>query len=260
MPAKRPQPTDPGAVYTDKPVVGFGPIGYVLAALLIALVVGVVCDGGVGFFFLDALHRTLGDKAMYWFVGQWLPWAWFQIREPGFGLAGLGVVLVLCHFSPRRVSIWAYLLLGAWGLLAPSVLFIAYRIPSPPFGPFMLHAATDVACTVGVLWCIMRRGRPAILAACGLSLAHGVFLGGTALLPPSSTGAMLLPFLALYYGALIAPLLWWAGIERARRRALLANTVGRSCGYDLRGLGASPVICPECGTERMEAGGAARSA
>ncbi len=241
--------------FVEKPLLGFGPAGWVLTPIAIAIAacwyLGIDLRNKLFWLITD----TLGVDALYWVVSRWLPWAWFQLSEPVFSPICVAYILVLCHLSPRRVAWWKYGLLGAWCVLVPALAVPAYRVlpgMSTSGWAAALLGAADLIGTGAMLWLVVGRWRILSVALIGMVLGRASWVVLTE--AAATNGLMLTVTRELYWGSLLlyhasiaGSLLWWVSdSRRARRRSATACP---ACGYELAGLpaGGDGIQCPECG-------------
>lgn len=248
----------PGVV-SAKPLLGFGPAGWLLLAPLSALLVVALTGYDLRYAMQSRVNEIWGWDGLSFFTVNVLfahAWAsWFWPPLPHFGLLGLCIVLLGLQLHPRACGRARVGLIVALGMLIPIAVYTATRRRvllgvediNACFAFARLLTGAGVATA---LWLATRSSRVGVLTAASLIAPAG--LDWVALLVkagdlPASLAAQV-EWLRLWSGlamnVALAGVLWTWGL-RARLCARQSHQC-EACGYDLRGL-ASP-ICPECGT------------
>ena len=252
---------------------GFGAVGWLALAVLLALVARILFGVDLQYQFLRLINATLGWTGLSYFVIGIIPWMWFQVTEPIFSLSGLAWVLLAIVLSHRRTS---PLIVSAWCIWAcsqsllfwplyqylPVYLFGFDRLP----GIYPIQTVLEL-CVTGYLVALTTNRRSLVatvllaIAASRLLYFRSFTVSYTSrfspffpLTPPTPSSLNL--FLAcstpwLYHICLACALLWWSFSTRQAFRLALSSTVlCRTCGYSLAGLSTEhgPPTCPECGT------------
>ena len=241
----------------NKPLLGFGPAGWALLAVAIALALVLITGYDLRFRIMKLICDTLGPQAVYDFVVYVIIFHGFNScsAPPGveFGLISLCVLLVAMQVDPRRMGVTRWVIAFALGIATPPL--IAYAEKSLRGAPFLagggglgwgeLYAFFGILTSVIVAW-IMRSwivlGGMIALFAGGTTIVWKVY--GAA---PGTGWANNLAAMAFMWAwnPLLFALLMFIAV-RARLDAWPTHAC-QSCGYDLRGIKTG--VCPECGAE-----------
>lgn len=182
---QRPRKADSSrATFIDKPLLGFGPAGWILTPVALALATGWYLGIDLRRRLMWIVWQTLGIDAVYWITARWLPFAWFQLHEPVFNPIVLAYLLLLCHFSPRRVAWWKYALAAAWCLMQPALFSPVVNFARAHIGDIewgvLLEGLIDLVGTGFLLWLVVRSWCMVSVALLGAAIAHlGWFLLAT---------------------------------------------------------------------------------
>ncbi|MFM9995520.1 MAG: hypothetical protein ACKVU4_06915 [Phycisphaerales bacterium] len=259
---------------TQKPLLGFGPAGWVLSVIAVALAIVLVTGYDLRHGLLWLVNYTLGADAMMWCYSPFIAMHHLDLMlggPPGmkFGVVTMCCVFVTMQVHPRRFGWWAWALVAACGILGPVLFHYGHRwadelIPqrTPGYDPaqgamVMFAAHTAIGLVIAPLVGLALRSWGAGLWLLVLSLAAAVWMwdAGHALHKLPRRVVPINPFDSAVVWV------WWAwnpvvfgGLFvwaiRARRRWTPPYTCS-ACGYDLRGTPSGP--CPECGNAPAEA-------
>ncbi len=239
------------AAPSAKPLVGFGPAGWVAAAIFVVLAALVLAGFDMQGALLTAIYNAFGGDAPNWYVVHIQAGHWISLRAPTYGLISLLYFLPALAIAPFRIPWWKYALVVIWALVHPLLLWyrlvlspLATLLPNDP-GALILAQCVHELSTVFLLWLITRSRRVFLLSLAATIAVNSISYGLTVapgLLATTPwvnlTDSILGP---AWHLAIAATLLGWAISAR-----LSANPPQcPQCGYHLRFI-ASP-RCPECG-------------
>lgn len=254
-------------------MLGFGAIGWVLAAVALALGVVLVTEYDLRHQLLRLIASVLGTDAMFRFVISLHSHAMDFIHIPPelrFGLITMCFIMIAMQVHGRRFGWWAWTLVAVAGIATPVLNEGLYNrmssfLPPSPGGFDAMHFAKGAflcavigaitsSAMVGISLRSYRLGL--LIAVFGIAGAHldlelsRVVFGEPPLLIDVSsflgpTGNVRWAWNPLIFVVLLV----WAIV--ARRRWQPAHACA-ACGYDLRG--AAGGVCPECGGARETPG------
>jgi len=250
----------------EKPLLGFGWMGWVLLAIAGALVVVWVTGYDLQYQVLATIHALFGDQVLWFISARFFAMHSFNAAttppQTGFGLWGICAVCIAFWVYPRPLGWWRWLIPIAWGVIAPSVWWDMQRINHRGM---QYIGSTDIMLTIIISLALMALIHWMILTLVTRSRTVAIsiaVLGICTLVQPIAMnhyGLMSVPpwiskpswYLAWAWNPiLLAILLAWAIPARIRyNRWWLCS----KCRYDLRDL--DTTTCPECGmvNERIPA-------
>lgn len=236
-----------------RPILGFGPAGWLLLPIALALAWSLVVGYDLRFDIQRVIHETWGWKATVSFVTSILAAGSVQLWDPIPSPISLMWLLLALFIQPRRVPTWAWLGLSMFCMTFPNIVwesFLAIGSKSVSVSDVQ-QVAWALSCVgfCALHWWLARARLPLVLLV--LAFAPAFVLLRVRMLPGSPTG------LARFISGTewVATCVWhvvmaslFVGYAIAQRRfvAALPALGCPACGYDRSGLGAG-VICPECG-------------
>ena len=242
-------------MHVEKPLLGFGWMGWVLLAIAGALVVVWVTGYDLQYQLLAITHALFGDYGVY-SVSAYLIYQGISCTHENslaqFSLWGLCASLIVLHIYPKRISLWRVIPLIVWAVSAPILNHSISRLihnalpdSTSIFVSVNIAYATDYAIVCIMLWFMSRSLRVAV----GVSVLFGVTIVFTVIstryllqFRPGWLVALERIYLLAWNPLLLAILLSWAIPARIRyNRWWLCF----KCGYNMRDL--ESTTCPECG-------------
>jgi len=130
-----------------KPLLGFGPVGWVAASIVSALFVVALSGFDFQAAYLDAIARLFGAQGLYWYFLQIHYGHSLALHAPVFSLIGLLYTLPALFIFPVPVARWKYLLVIFWALLHP--LIFSYYILVEPLARLFANTPFDPRA-----WCL----------------------------------------------------------------------------------------------------------
>jgi hypothetical protein len=239
-----------------KPILGFGPIGYALLAVALALLWILVSGYDLRYQIMRLINDSLGWNYMYQYVMWYLLANYYCLLSPRFGVLSLVYVLIALHLHPKRVAWWWYVFLAFGAQVTAGWYWWSSGIfrgstPFPiQFGSTYIQQITAELLigmvTSVVLWRISRSWFVAWASA--LIVLWSIGWKAIDWLFPSTMSiewSNAYPWIGacVYHGLMAYILLQWSIRARFRSRR---DDVCQSCGYDLAGLPGN--TCPECGS------------
>ena len=249
---------------TRRPLLGFGPVGWVAATAVVVLLTAVAAGVDVQSSFLRLIGSACGSDALYRFTLSILPFVHWHTVEPQFSLVSSIYLTIALFLTPaasgwsRWTAVWAWPLLqanpvwGAWVML-PLMDACSAVVPSGPavgFGGSLNPAlaaqlAIDFASTAVIAWLFRSWRVGACVAA--LSLATALVRSVPSMLNLQSDLVPRLPLLICWHAGAAGIVIAWAV---ARRRAFRPVLSCGNCGHTLL---ARASVCPECGVHEEAA-------
>lgn len=240
-----------------KPILGFGPIGYALLAVALALLWILLSGYDLRFQIMRLINDYLGWNRLYLYVMWYLIANNNSLLSPRYGLPSLLYVLLALHVYPKRVAWWWYLLLAigaqvtaGWYLWSGAVW-----VGRPPFpiqfgSPHIQRIAAEIViglATSVLFWRISRSRFVAWASALVVFWSIWWKMVGWVLSYTATNNDYWIVYwwigAIVYHGLMAYILLRWSIRARLRSRR---DGFCQSCGYDLAGLPGN--ICPECGS------------
>ena len=236
-----------------RPILGFGPIGWIASCVLLTILIAALCGYDFQFHYIWLLGAWFGGDFMMWYFPYVHVTHSVSFQNPYFGLAGAGAAVVAIFVSPRRSSPINFVIICLWGLIRPVLLFYEYRwlvrfyswVSDVPVDPQWARVEAWLCIelfTCLLLW-LVTRSRLVLIVSAGATLAVFLFIVTfgpiKGLFYEEPRGYLLFTF---WNGAIGGSLLFWAIRDRLATRA---TGICQHCGYDLRGT--SHARCPECG-------------
>ncbi len=233
-----------------RPILGFGLIGWIASAVLLAIVAAALAGFDFQYHFIGLLCDAFGSSAMMWYMSRvHIPHSLY-ILAPMMSVITAGAAVVALYIRPGRGWWWRSAIVVAWGIMQPglfsyerelarSVLdwILPWRVDG--YLSWILHWTSMNMLTCLLLW-IVTGSRRVLLVSVAASLAVALYMlvlyrpitPMTVFFPnPGPLDAVIGP---LWQVAVAAGVLWWA-ID-ARLHAYLPGYCA-NCGYDsARGL------------------------
>jgi hypothetical protein len=246
---------------------GLGPVGWCSAIVLVSLGAAVLAGVDVQYLILRSIQGVAGDSVLWWFVTAWMPFAWFQLGEPSFGLLPLAYILVALHQCPRPVSRLVVAGFFLWALATPIIHVQSSKVVGPLVSDsdvrwVLIHvvdAVIELAIAAALFGFVLRRGAPLAMLIGSMVIARAlwILLGYQLLVVSPLNGHIFIQRVSvvLYHAGVGGGLLWWCiRARREHRRSLLDAC--QACGYSLMGLRSDlrSTTCPECGRPPTPAG------
>lgn len=238
----------------SKPILGFGPIGWIAAAIALCIVALALTGYDFQYHFIWLIHDCLGSAATMWYVTHLHIFHGLSLQNPYFSLIGAAFAVAALFIAPRPAGWWRYALIIFWGVIRPALLpyeanwlISMYRwLLSFHLDVYIAHTEAWLCMefiTSALLWTITG-SRMVLVISTAASAAVFIFLMTYgpigAIFYRQPEGFLLCAF---WNGTIGGALLWWA--IRARV-AIRPERACPHCGYDLQGLPHNR--CPECGT------------
>lgn len=250
-----------------KPLLGFGPAGWVLLAIAIPLAICFFTGYDLRYQLQSLINDTLGPESVRFMtstvfgvhnlnlIGYWP-------KQADFGLITMSVMLIAMRIHPRRFGPVPYFAVIAWGLLNPLTHFLLGRLLKwagldtgeymPDAPDIVIRNAISFALTILLFAVVTRSWWLTLLVAAFHTAAliglhdYGVTMNRTTIrerwIPGSERFVLSLWFMWSWHAATYAGLLFWA--IRARLKLPKPGHC-LHCNYNLAGITAS--ACPECG-------------
>jgi hypothetical protein len=236
-----------------KPIWGFGWVGWIASAVLLALVIAQVQGVDIWYQILKVVTAAFGGDAVVAFVAK-LTEGSLVLFEVGGGAIEACCVLIALRIASRRSPWWlsAFAVVAglAYPLLAMSTVMQWFR-PATFTGPedFVLSYKIAMCAGLGLVLLPVLVWSRSVFVAAGLLLAAGCVLvaryddeplfsipvGYSAITPRTLVG----------HSAILSTCLAWGIIDR---RLYRPHDTCSKCGYSRAGL-ADSAACPECGFE-----------
>lgn len=241
----------------EKRIGGFGPAGWVAAAVFIAILIPAVNGFSWQFFLLESVWRVWDYPGVYWVVLNVSHPLAFSLPYPGISILSVLPVMIGMKLAPVRLRLWRYVLLFAAGAAAASIAYHLYKPMSSMLygGPEWLLSIVPASIAVLATFLCTRSWIVSLswLAVVPLMLAEHLYyaspMSGFVITFPQqmNTGFELTPVWVVSF--LIPGLAswWWA---RTLRRELFKPETCQFCGYSILGIAGS--VCPDCGVQSEE--------
>ncbi len=244
-----------------RPLIGFGPWGWALLPVALALSACVVMGVDVRHQIINLVNTCVGEEGMYLLVTRILVGQSLAMWDPIPSPVMLTWLLPALFLQPGRVPRWAWVAVVLVGLCLPSAVWECYialfRTYSPTGAPVweVARSATCLSLPWLCLWVTQSRWLSATLLVATLPSAawHWVVWSGVPLASvPAALGWLAWPFTSAQqpvWHILTAGIFIGGAIAARRQAAALRPYMCGTCVYDRRGL-ADTALCPECGSAR----------
>lgn len=259
--------------HAPKPLWGFGPAGWVLLAIAVALAVCLITGYDLRFQLIRLIGAVFGVQAMTWFVAALEMYA-FDLLDypllpsPLLGIPAMCALLIALQIHPQRVSWWKCALVVLAGVATPLRSVLAMKWFYPMFAPvgvlFDPRATSDAVGAATVILALITAVVVGIVCRSRLLAAGFLILGIWSVVDNMEMTRQvhglspLVPGLDVLGSAIYMRPAWqvcawalpltWAIRSRVRWRGPGLCPV---CGYSLRNL--PTPRCPECGNNTLVA-------
>ncbi|MFN0010978.1 MAG: hypothetical protein ACKVS8_04960 [Phycisphaerales bacterium] len=239
-----------------RPLTGFGPCGWALLPVAIALGACVAVGIDLRHELIRLIHYGFGFEGAVWFVARMLPGQSLALFDPIASPIMLLWILPALFIQPRRVPWWAWMAVPIAGVCFPNLLWEAYlqfargSITGSAVVQAIAWFATCLWLPCACLWITTSRRCTVAVLLAPLALA-GAAMQSTGF-PPSLIPKQFLWFAnngRAAFHIVSACILIGGAIAARRRAAALRPYMCSTCGYDRRGLTAT-ALCPECGSSQ----------
>jgi hypothetical protein len=240
-----------------RPIAGFGPFGWVAAAVLAALIIAVAVGIDFELLVVSAFGQVGGSRGVDFYMKWMRIPGWLLFIWPGFTLVAFLYTVVGFHLAPIRFGwfAWTTLLLwatlhttGPWLLVKDSLLEAIQGSPLASGVDTKSLIATELFLEIPtplILLCISRSIKLAAAVAALLVLTSAYELSiNAAPTQPSGWLSANPAWLGVLWNVALASIIWSWAIHRRLAASRLSATACPACGFDLVN---SPARCPECG-------------
>jgi hypothetical protein len=234
-----------------RPISGFGPWGWALLPIAVFLTY-CICGGyDLRFGVMQWWSDRFGWQSMLVTMIDWtiFPQS-FSAWGPVCNVVTLIPVLVAMHLQPRSYPRWVWPALVLWCLVNPLLWWNWHKIGfglvrSDALDMYVAVQLAIFACVVAWLMGSLRVGLVVLLVGGAVAILNR-FLNSAS---RSRSFAEWMNWCcyggAAFWHVGLAAVLVGSSMVRYRR-ALREQWRCAGCGYDLRGLGADVIVCPEC--------------
>ncbi|MFT5423108.1 MAG: hypothetical protein ACI89L_000881 [Phycisphaerales bacterium] len=237
---------------TEKRIGGFGPVGWVAAAVFLAILIPSVSGFSWQFLLLESIWRVWDYPGVYWYILKVMFPLSISVPYPGITVLSVLPVMIGMKLAPVRLGLWRYALLFAAGTVAPLIAYHLYKPMSSMLygGPEWLLSIVPAAIAVVATYVCTRSWVVSLswLAVVPLTLTEHLYysssMSGFVITFPQlmNTSFELTPVWVVSFMIPGVASLWWA---RMLRRELFKPETCRACGYSTSGIAGE--LCPECG-------------
>lgn len=234
-----------------RPLLGFGPIGWVASAVLATMLVMLWRGVDFQYHYIWLLHDILGVDGLFLYLSKFHVWHSLLLLSPSFNLITTTLILPALFIAPRRHGTLRFAIVIVWGLLVPALYPLERHLwralANDPYQGWLI-ARTGI----NVLSCIMlwgvTRSRLVLVLSVGLSAVFATDMLISYLNSPPAANIFPPPHTlddvkGIVWHVGIGAVMWLWAIRLYRKAP---DSGCQWCGYDLRGM--SHDCCPECGT------------